>query len=117
MKTFKQYITEDWQKAVAMGSIAMAAGAGTAAVIGFPVAAGAAIAGAHYALTRDGLRKDLAKRVRRKRALSEKKDWGKSSFKKAIEKKEGRHDARKSFLKNWLKNEKKNYLDKETVTY
>ena len=117
MKTFRQYVNEDWKRAVAMGSLAMAAGAGTAAVVGFPITAGAALAGAHYALTSDGLRKDLGRRIRRKRSLHEKKDCKEYSIKKAIEKKDSRHDARKSFLKNWFKNQERNSLDKEGTTY
>jgi hypothetical protein len=70
VKTFKQFVKEDWKRAALMGAAATAAGAGTAAAIGFPVAAGAAIAGGHYLFSKSGLRQDLKTRIKRKR-LSE----------------------------------------------
>lgn len=66
IKSFKQYVKEDWKRAALMGAAATAAGAGTAAAIGFPVVAGAVLAGGQYALSKSGLRKDW----RRKKTFS-----------------------------------------------
>jgi predicted xylose isomerase-like sugar epimerase len=62
LKSFKQYVKEDWKRAALMGAAATAAGAGTAAAIGFPVVAGAVLAGGQYALSSKGLRKDLKRK-------------------------------------------------------
>jgi hypothetical protein len=55
-------LKEDWKRAALMGAAATAAGAGTAAAIGFPVVAGAVLAGGQYALSSKGLRKDLKRK-------------------------------------------------------
>jgi len=86
---------EEWKRAALMGAAATAAGAGTAAAIGFPVVAGAVIAGGHYALSKKGLRKDWKRKtfreeIERIRSLVE----GKKYDQKRIEKeKEKKHKA------------------------
>lgn len=105
-KRFKKYVKEDWKRGALMGAAATAAGALTAKMIGFPVVAGAVIAGGHYALSKSGLRKDL--RHKRKRVLNEK-NWEKYWLKKALGKarknslahEEGKKKWKKKNLKEW----------------
>jgi hypothetical protein len=66
-KRFKDFVKEDWKRAALMGAAATAAGAGTAAAIGFPVVAGAVLAGGQYALSKSGLAADLKAKIRRRK--------------------------------------------------
>lgn len=60
MKTFKQYVEEDWKRAALMGGATVAAGAATGALIGLGALPGGIIAGLHYAY-RD-MKDDLSKK-------------------------------------------------------
>lgn len=73
-KSFKQFVKEDWKRSAFMGAAATAAGALTAKAIGFPVVAGAAIAGGHYLFSKSGLRKDL-RHKKKKTSKYRKRKW------------------------------------------
>jgi hypothetical protein len=51
MKSFKQYIEEDWKRMAMMGTAAVAAGAATGAITGLGAIPGGIISGLYYGLT------------------------------------------------------------------
>jgi hypothetical protein len=97
-------LKEEWKRAALMGAAATAAGAGTAAAIGFPVVAGAVIAGGHYALSKNGLRKDWKRKtfreeIERVRSLVEGKKYDQKRIDKEKEKKHKSGNAKAAAMR------------------